>query len=92
MRFLAIILTVFMLSGCETLEKITPVRTEYVVRIPPAETLTLPPEVPPLDVDKAKQSDVARWIAATETRMKTLEDKLIEVAKFLKKEQDALKK
>jgi hypothetical protein len=63
-------------------------RVEYVVRVPPADLMTLPPQVPSIDVDKAKQSDIAKWINANEGRTKSLEDKLIGVAKFLKGEQD----
>lgn len=63
---------------------------EYVVKVPSADLMTLPAQAPNIDVDTAKQSDVAKWINAGEKRTRDLENRIIEIAKFLKSEQDAL--
>jgi uncharacterized protein YjaG (DUF416 family) len=67
-------------------------RVEYVIRIPPAESLSLPPAAPKIDVDTALQSDVATWLVSSEERTKALEDKLISISTFFKTEQEALAK
>lgn len=86
------------LAGCATVHKPPPVeqqtivKMEYVMRIPPKELLTIPPEVPNINVDNALQSDVAKWITLNETRMNQLEDMIKNIARFFKKEQDTLDK
>jgi len=67
-------------------------QVEYVIRIPPKEVLEIPPQVANIDVDKAKQGDIARWLLVNEERMRLLENKLIEIASFFKVEQDKLNK
>lgn len=62
-------------------------QVEYIVKIPPKELMTLPPQVEPIDIDTAQQSDVAAWIIRNEQRMKMLEDMLRGLAQFFKLEQ-----
>ena len=83
------------LSGCGLFANIEPeqkliVQREYIVRIPPVELMDIPPHVPNIDVDSAKQSDIARWIIDNENRMSVLENKIRGIAKFLRGEQDKL--
>lgn len=84
------------LAGCETnparptAEVRIAERVEYVVRIPPEELITPPPTPATIDIDKATQSDVARWLLVNETYIKELKNKFILIAKFLKNEQDKL--
>lgn len=91
-----IILSVLLLAGCESWSPVRPepkiiVQHEYFVRIPPAETMTLPPPIAPIEnLDKADQADAARWIARNEDRIKSLESKLQETARFLSAEQAKL--
>jgi hypothetical protein len=98
-KLIAAIALSLTLAACQTNphvpEKIEPTvvtKMEYVLRIPPAEAMELPPAVPDIDLDKAKQSDVAKWIAAMNQRMETFEAKLKQIAIFLKDEQDKLDK
>lgn len=92
MKVALALISVVALAGCQTIpvEKPEPrliPQTEYVLRIPPKELLTLPPQVPNINVDEAKQSDVARWILLSEERTRLLENMLIELATFFKLEQ-----
>ena len=73
-------------------EKVVASRVEYIIRIPPAESLSLPKAVAKIDVDNAMQSDIAIWLTANEERTKSLEDKLISISSFFKVEQDKLAK
>lgn len=63
---------------------------EYVIKIPPAELMTLPAPVPMIDVDNAKQSDVAKWIIEQEKRTSSLENLLKGIASFFKEEKTKL--
>jgi len=92
MKFAAIILSCLTLSACATTgaqldKEMIPV-VKYVVKIPPAELLTPPPPVTPINPDTAKQSDVARWIIDNEVRTQQLEQLLIGIAQFFKNEQE----
>ena len=99
MKRVAALIFVLMLSGCYTMPHVpepvepkTVVKMEYVLRIPPKDLLAIPAEVPDLDVDTAKQSDVAKWISANEARTNRLEEMIRGIAKFLRGEQDKLEK
>lgn len=75
------------LVGCATTRCIPPqpqivVKTQYVTRVPPAQLLTLPAPVPPLDVSKASQADVAAWILAREKYELALKADLQGIANF----------
>ena len=89
------ILAAALLSACATkpAEKpevtIAP-RVEYVVKVPPAELLELPKAPAPIDVDRATQADVARWVAANEKWINETRNRFIEIAKFLRDEQQKL--
>lgn len=82
------------LTGCATWkpEKEVVVQQVYVIRIPPAESMTLPDSVPNLDTEKMDEGDVARWLVKKENYTKSLEDKLKEIAKFFVDEQKKLEK
>jgi hypothetical protein len=73
-------------------EQVIAKQVEYVVRIPPNELLALPPAVKNLDVDNAKQSDIARWILLNEERTRALENMILGIATFFKLEQQKLDK
>lgn len=87
---------VVVLAGCETMpvksEQVLVKHVEYIVKIPPADLLELPPSVASLNFDdpNIKQSDVGKWIVDSEQRSNVLENKLIGISKFLKGEQDKL--
>jgi hypothetical protein len=88
---LALLLT----AGCSAVKtptvkeerKISPT-VEYIVKIPPAKLLEIPAPVENIDVEKAKQSDIAQWILQNEERMRRLENMLIEISNFFKNEED----
>ena len=65
---------------------------EYVVKIPPAQLMTIPPAVNSIDVDdpKLSQGDISKWIKLSEDRTLQLENQIIEIAKFLTSEQAQL--
>ncbi len=94
---LSIIIVVF-LTGCANKteliqqEKQIEVKTEYVIKIPPKELLQLPPKVSDIDVTRAKQGDVAKWILLNEERTRKLENMIIEMGKFFKSEEAKLNK
>lgn len=71
-------------------ERVVVKEVEYVVRVPPKELLTLPPAVEKINIDEAKQSDIARWILAGEERTRLLEDILRQIGLFFKLEQAKL--
>lgn len=99
MKKLTLLMAVIMLSGCvftkevikreEVETKILP-RLEYVIKIPPADIVVIPPQVANINVDKAKQSDVAKWIAANEERANKLEATIISIMRYLRDEQTTL--
>jgi hypothetical protein len=98
MRLLLPIILAGLLSACGHTRDVVKPETvmvkqiEYVIKIPPKELLEIPTPVKDIDVDTAKQSDVARWLLANEERMKQLENMIIGIAKFFKTEQDKLNK
>lgn len=82
------------LSGCAhnqvQPEPVIVIQKEYVLRIPPADLITLPAPVPKMDL--TDQGEVAKWIVLQMERMSTLENKLTGVAKFLHDEANKLHK
>lgn len=89
-----LLIFVLLLSGCAfdspvmvTPEPVLIKQIEYVVKIPPTQLITLPPIVEKIDVDTAKQSDIARWILNSENRTQTLESMLRGIAVFFEVEQ-----
>lgn len=91
-----IMIVAIALSGCafdQGVVKPEPVvvkQTTYVIRIPPAKLITLPDPVPNIDVDTAKQSDVAAWLIAKENYTKALEDMIRGIGTFFVVEQAKL--
>lgn len=96
MKLLTILLlSTVLMTGCGSFklpkpEIVVAERVEYVVKIPPVESMQLPEEVKPIDIDTAKQSTVAQWIIDNEDRMIKLENKIKSIASFFKAEQDKL--
>jgi hypothetical protein len=92
MKPIILLLSVLLLAGCETIKKEESEpriieKIQYVLKIPPRDLIDLPPQVPPINVDESKQSDIARWILLSEERTRKLENMLIELATFFKLEQ-----
>lgn len=90
MKFSLLIVSL-LLSGCfATLPPKEPIVLEkfvYIVRVPPAETMSLPEPIAEFDVDAATQADVAEWIVKSEKYTIELRNKLIEIANFFKHEE-----
>lgn len=87
MKNLLVILILVSLTACKTFEPAKPeqssiVKTEYIVKIPPKELLTPPPQVPNINPDTATQADVAQWLIKKDERTKKLEDMLSGIAEF----------
>jgi hypothetical protein len=84
------------LAGCTLLpkkvqpEQVIVKQTEYVIKLPPAELLTLPAPVAPINVDTAKQSDVAAWMLQKEQYTRSLENMLKDIASFFQVQQKQL--
>jgi hypothetical protein len=97
-NILLIAVTSVFLTGCfgsfgkVKPELVTADRVEYVLRTPPAEFFTIPDQVKNIDLETAKQSDIARWVLATEKRVYELENKILGIASFLKGEDAKLQK
>lgn len=91
-KYLIALMMALMLSACATWkpEGTTVVQQQYIIRIPPAETMQLPPAVKNIDPDSIDQGEVARWLAAKEEYTSALEGKLREIAKFFVNEQKKL--
>lgn len=95
-KILTIIFLTSILVGCGFKKDIVKpeqpvaVKTEYVLRIPPAELMTIPPQVEKLDADNMRQSDVARWLISNEERTRSLENAIKGIASFFKVEQQKL--
>jgi hypothetical protein len=59
MRFIITLLLALSVTSCAFLDRVKPeppivTKQEYIVKIPPAELLKIPPKVADLDVDNAK--------------------------------------
>ena len=84
-KYLIILL---LLAGCSS----TPIqpapivitKVERVVVLPPVQLLQPPPQVTVPNPDTSTQSDVAGYLVAIYGRMKTLDNQLIDLAKFFK--------
>ena len=93
MKILSALFLMLVITGCSTTHELPPVeqkvaeRVEYLVRVPPAELLELPVEPVAVDVDKASQADIARWLIENEKYVREIKRRLVEIAKFLKNEQ-----
>lgn len=95
MKKILLALVILSLGACKTIEVIPPEHrtvkeVEYIVRVPPAETTTLPKKPEPIDVDAASQSEVAGWLIARESYTLQLENMLKRIAEFLLDEQAKL--
>jgi hypothetical protein len=93
-----LLLSLLILGGCAHTtpdfvkpEIVVAKRVQYVLRIPPAELMTLPTVQEKIDVDTAKQSDIALWIVANEDRVRLIENQLIGIAQFFTVEDAKLK-
>lgn len=90
---LAAILLTFALVGCDTTPKVVVPeqkvveKISYVVRIPPAEMTTLPPQPASIDVNTATQATVSQWVLDTEDYANDLASRIVSIGKFLKNEQ-----
>ena len=95
-RTLLALTTVLALGACAsvpapvTLEQQVVKQTEYVVRIPPAQLMTLPPRPADIDPDKADQAAVASWLISKEQYTVTLENQLKDIAGFFVTQQTQL--
>lgn len=92
MKMLIAATLILALTACTSPGQIKPehrtiTEVRYLVRVPPAELITLPEKVEPLDVDSATQADVAGWIIRKEEYTDTLENMIAQIAKFLLDEQ-----
>lgn len=91
-----ILIAALALTGCTTLptkvplEKTIVTQTEYVIKIPPAALMKLPSPVPNINVDTAKQSDVAAWVLAKEQYTRELENQLEAIAQFFMAQENQL--
>jgi hypothetical protein len=91
-----VLVAALLLAGCaHNIDTVKPElavasRVEYVIKLPPKELMSIPAPVVKIDVDAAKQSDVAKWLVASEERMKTLEDQIIALGAFFVNEQSKL--
>jgi hypothetical protein len=72
------------------LEKQVVTQTEYVIKIPPAALMTLPTPVASINVDSAKQSDVAAWLLLKEQYTRSIENQLKDIASFFVTQQSTL--
>lgn len=93
MKF-SILIVSLLLSGCfattKDLPAVEPITIEkyvYLVKVPPAEVMSLPVPVKEFDVDSATQADVAEWVIRNEKYSNELRQKLIEIANFFKHEE-----
>lgn len=96
MKMAAPLILCFALVGCGTcppkVEQQIVTKTEYIIRIPPAESMTLPAAVVTPDPNQSTQKDVAKYINNLEGQIATLQNKLIEIAKFFEDEKAKLAK
>lgn len=94
-KTVSLLALVAILNGCTFGGGVKPeppivTKQEYIIKVPPADLLKIPPKVKDLDVDTAKQSDVARWINETVDRMDKMENQIIGIGKFFNDEQKKL--
>jgi hypothetical protein len=92
MKIILSILLISLLSACNSIptvqqEHVVVKQIEYVVKIPPAELMTLPAQAEKIDIDTASQASVAQWVLASEERTRTLENMLKGIATFFVVEQ-----
>lgn len=96
MKSIASLILCAALVGCSTcppkVEQQIVKQTEYIIRIPPAETMTLPAAVETPDPQKSTQKDVAKYVNNLEGQIVALQNKLIEIAKFFEDEKAKLAK
>lgn len=93
MKSILVIASTALLVGCGTCPKVEQrivTQTEYIIRIPPAESLSLPPAVETPDYKQSSQKDVAKYINNLEGQIVALQNKLIEIAKFFDDEKAKL--
>lgn len=77
--------------GQEPVVQPTVTVTKYVIKVPPAQLMTIPPQVPPVsNIDTANQGDVAKWLTENETRTTTLENMIKSIGVFFGTEQAKL--
>lgn len=95
MKCICLLLSI-LLAGCQQVpvqpEQQVVSRVEYVIKLPPAEMMTLPAKPAKINADDVnlKQSDVAHWVDSKEDYTTQLENKLIAIAKFFTGEQQKL--
>lgn len=83
MKTLASILILLSLVGCSTFtQKEVLVQNVYVVRSASSEQKTIPPYTAPIDVSKATQIDLSKWIVSSEQRTWELEAIIAELIRF----------
>jgi hypothetical protein len=92
MKIILSVLFALFLTACNSIptvqqEHVVVKQIEYVVKIPPAELMTLPAPAEKIDIDSASQASVAQWILASEERTRTLENMLKGIATFFVVEQ-----
>jgi hypothetical protein len=95
MKKILLALVILSLGACKTIDVIpeehrTVKEVKYIVRVPPADTTTLPKKPEPIDVDTASQSEVAGWLITKEAYTLQLENMLKRIAEFLLSEQAIL--
>lgn len=93
MKIITFMLVLF-LVGCGTCpvkpEPSVIVETKFIVKTPDKKLLVLPEPVKNIDVDSATQAEASEWLLNKEAYTISLENRLKEIAKFLKDEQDKL--
>lgn len=77
-----IFLICLLLTGCATTPVETVTKVERVVVKPPAELLTIPAPIIPIDIDLATQRTVANWIIKSEERTMRLEQQIKSIKKW----------
>lgn len=65
-------------------------QTQYVIKIPPAELMTLPAKVPDINVDTALQAEVAQWVINNEKYTTQCTNQLKDIATFFVTQQNQL--
>lgn len=96
MKKLLVVALLLSLAGC-AIAPVKPVpqvivETHYVIKIPPAQLMTLPNRVPNINVDTASQYDVSSWLIARNAYTLQLEKQLQDIAIFFKQQEAQLNK